>query len=122
MASRRKTGNALKRVDFLSLLARSKPSRRKYLVSSADASEILAIAECILNLHKRNIRVSGDKKRKLLQFRKELGSICSKSTSVKQKRKVLQKGGVMGILASALLPAAIGFITKKLTGLTGKLF
>ena len=119
MASRRKTGNAVKRADFLSLLARSKPSRRKYLVSSADASEILAIAECVLNLHKRNIRVSAEKKKKLLHFRKELGGVCSKSTSVKRKKQlILKRGGFLNVLASALLPTAIGFITKTL-GLGG---
>ena len=44
-------GHALKRQDYLSLLANSKQARRRNsLIELATPSEIKAVAECILNV------------------------------------------------------------------------
>ena len=97
---------ALKKADFLTLLARTKSTkRRKALIDIADRDEILAISECIKNTLMGKVPLSTLQKSKLKSSKLILRKLVGK-TSHKGKKEILKKkGGFLGLLLGAAMTA-----------------
>jgi hypothetical protein len=88
----------------------------KKLLKNATPGEILALAEIVLNLLRRNIPLTDSQKHVLCPHRSKLRQVASKRTNCEEKRKVFtnQKGGILGIIGtiiSAAIPAIKGLIS-----------
>jgi hypothetical protein len=88
----------------------------KKLLKNAMPGEILALAEIVLNLLRRNIPLTVSQIRTLCPFRNKLREVASKRTNCEQKRKIFtnQRGGILGIIGtiiSAAIPAIKGLIS-----------
>lgn len=106
-------GHALKRQDYLSLLANSKQARRRNsLIELATPSEIKAVAECILNVINKNIPIDEKTIKCLNKHKNVLRRLTKAKLSTNSRKKLLrQKGG--GFLAT-ILPIALSALTSLL--------
>jgi hypothetical protein len=78
--------------------------KRKTILNQASPDLIQCISEVAFNITKGNIPISNLQKRKLLPFKDDLRYLSKKShTSLKQKRKVIQKGGFLPLILTPLL-------------------
>lgn len=110
---------ALKHKDFLSLLGKSKNTkRRRQLITLAAPEEIAAIQECVTNVLKGNLKISKKNQRKLLKYKNTLRKLASKSGSKASKKKLLtgQQGGFLPML----LPLAVSALSSIVPALLGK--
>ena len=86
------------------------------LIDLADASEIKAISECILNVLNGHIKLKSEQKKKLKRHKDTLRHLASRSNSTHRKRALLhQRGGFL----SALLPLALSAVGSIIPGLLG---
>jgi RNA polymerase-interacting CarD/CdnL/TRCF family regulator len=112
-----------KHFDFIKKLASVSKNLNatKKLLKSASPGEILALAEIVLNLLRRNIPLTVTQKRILCPFRNRLREIASKRTNCAAKRKVFhnQKGGILGIIGT-ILSVAIPAITSLISSFSSK--
>ena len=113
-----KTSKALKHKDYLTLLSKAKKvKRRRMLIDLADADEIRAIAECVINVLSGNVRLKSEQKRRLQRHKTAMRHIASKNSNTKLKKRVLQqKGGFL----SALLPLALSAVGSVVPALLGR--
>ena len=105
-------GEAIKRRDYLTLLSNSKSKKRRdKLIDIADAKEMNAIAECVLNILKGNITIPKDKMRSIRQYKNDMRVLSRKSCSNKLKKNLLkQRGGILPLI----LPIALGALAKAM--------
>ena len=109
MASRLK-----KHAHILRFLASGKPAVCKAVVKAADPQLINCLCECAHNILKGNIPLTKAQKQKLTWVKQGLRSLAKKSTSQKQKKKILQKGGFLGAL---LAPVAATVLSQAVKGI-----
>lgn len=76
--------------------------QQEQFVKCCDKSDISCICECAKNILRGNIKLSQSQLSKLRKHKAALRSLSLKGTSLKTKRKILQKGGFLGQL---LVPA-----------------
>jgi len=89
-----------------------KPSSQKKFVCTCDKEILYTICEVLKNIIKRRVPVKPAQLKKIRRHRKSLSALVLKKTSLKQKRKILQKGGVLG----ALLPAIVSVLGNLFGG------
>lgn len=99
----------------LQALKNASPKLRKAILKSADKELILSIVECAYNVLNGNCTLSKCNKRKLKKFKKVLRSLCKKSSIKKKQKLIIQKGGFLIPLLSAVLPTLVSLITKNVT-------
>ena len=92
----------------------------KKILKKATVGQILALAEIILNILRRNVPLTVTEKRILCPFRNRLREIASKKNNCERKRKIFinQKGGILGIIGT-ILGAAIPAIKGLISAFTG---
>jgi len=66
------------------------------------------INECAKNVIKGNVPLTNRQKTKLRRNRKDVRALSVKKTSLRKKRRILQKGGFLG----ALLPPVLGVLAS----------
>lgn len=66
------------------------------------------ISECAKNVIKGNVPLTNRQKTKLRRNRKDVRALSVKKTSLRKKRRILQKGGFLG----ALLPPVLGVLAS----------
>ena len=107
-------GSALKRRDYLTLLANSKDvKRRKALLDVATKQEIDAISECLLNIVNGRVRISPSKIGKLKKIKRHLKDLTNKRCSFKKRKEILKQEG--GFLTS-ILPVALSVLGSLFGG------
>ena len=105
-------GSALKRRDYLTLLANSKDvKRRKALLDVATKQEI--ISECLLNIVNGRVRISPSKIGKLKKIKRHLKDLTNKRCSFKKRKQILKQEG--GFLTS-ILPVALSVLGSLFGG------
>ena len=109
---------ALKHKDYLSLLAKSKQAKRRNLIIDlANADEIKAVAECILNVLLGNITLTNKQVKKLKRHKKYMRLVAQKSFPSQKKKAILkQKGGFL----PTLIPLALSALGSVVPALLGK--
>lgn len=100
---------AIARKDFLSLLAKSKTSKRRRLLTDwADKADIDAISEISLNTLNGNVKLTPQMRKKLKRHRDAIRMLATKRASlVRRKNLVKQHGGWL----SSLIPIALATVT-----------
>lgn len=106
---------ALKRRDYLSLLARSKGKKKRNLLAQlADKEDMDALSECTLNFLKGHLPVSGDVLRRLRYHKSALRELSRKRTPLKRKREIVSlRGGFLSFLLPLALDTISSLFTKK---------
>jgi len=84
-------------------------AKRDY-VRKCDKEFLDCISECAKNVIKGNVPLSNRQKTKLRRNRNDLRALSVKKTSLRKKRRVLQKGGFL----SALLPPVLAVLADVL--------
>lgn len=99
---------ALKKKDYLTLLATSKEAkRRKALLEIASRTEIDAISECLLNILSGKVKIPPKKLHHLRKIKRHLRDLTNKRCSFKKRKQILkQKGGFL----PTLLPIALSVL------------
>jgi hypothetical protein len=91
--------------NVLHVLKNAKPKLRKAIISNCTPDLINCISECALNVLRGTIKLSTCMKRKLRKHRGQLRKVTDKSVPLTSKRRlVVQKGGFLVPLLSAVLP------------------
>ena len=98
--------------DVLHYLTHCKPKQRQAILNCADSDLIACIQEIALNTLNGNIPLTSSQKTKLKKKKSALRSIAY--SKGKQKKKVVQQGGIVGALLGAVVPSV-------LQGLMGKI-
>ena len=102
---------SLKRnLPLLRILHRSKPALVKSILKHASSDLTKAICECSLNVLKGNIKISPAQKRKLAHHKTNLRLLANKKTSLKKRKRILQKGGFIGALLGPVLGVLEGLL------------
>jgi len=87
---------------------------KKKLIKDCDRKLIECFCECSKNILKGNVPLK-QAQMKRLRREKNLRALALKKTSLKKKRKILQKGGFIG----AILPPILTVLSSLLGGLVG---
>ena len=117
MAPRSTSTKLEKHKDTLLVLTKAKPKLIKRIISTAPKSLIHALAECALNILHGRVPLTPFQKDKLSKFKNKLRSLTVKRLSLENKKKVLQTGGFVGLLASLIAPLifeGIGTLVKHI--------
>ena len=103
--------NGLKKhASTLKLLHKAKPSLRKAIISKGHDKLIRCICECALNILHGHAPISQKYKNQLSRRKKCLRKLADRKISLKHKRKVIQNGGFLGALLSAVIPTVASLI------------
>ena len=85
---------------------------RRNLIKKCDKNLIDCFCECSKNVLKGNVPLNKPQLKKLRREKHNLRALALKKTTLKTKRRILQKGGFIG----ALLPPILSIIGGLLTG------
>jgi hypothetical protein len=88
---------------------------RRKLVKQCDRHMVDCFSECCVNILKGNVPLKPSQLKKLRREKHNVRALALKKTSLKRKRKILQKGGFIG----AILPPIISVLGGLLGGLFG---
>ena len=91
-------------------LAKGKPKINKAIIEESDAGVIKLFCECAKNTLNGNVKLSPAQYRKLKRYKTQLRQLTNKKISHKKKKKLLQKGGFLGALLGAVIPALISLV------------
>jgi len=85
--------------------------KREY-VRKCERQFIDCVSECAKNVIKGNVPLSGRQKSELRRKKKDLRELSLKKTSLREKRRILQKGGFLTALLPTIL-AVLGSLFAK---------
>jgi len=88
---------------------------KKQLIKSCDKKLIDCFCECSKNILKGNVPLKQAQLRKLRREKKNLRALALKKTPITRKRRILQRGGLVG----AILPPVLTVLSSLLGGLIG---
>ena len=103
-----------KHCHLLRTLSKSKPALTRAIIEKGDKELIRAISEIALNTLKGNVKLNNTQSRKLKRYRKHLHLLANRRTSLLNKKKALQKGGIVPALLAAVTPLIAGLIGTSL--------
>lgn len=99
----------------LKAILRLSPQKRRRLLANCPKDLMDIFCECTWNVIKGNIKLTPAQLRKLRRQRKSLRALVARKTSLKKKRKIIQKGGfiggILGPVLSVLAPAIGGLLS-----------
>ena len=99
--------------NYLHVLSKCNKVQRLGILKGADPKLIQAICECALNVVKGNIPLTPHQKRKLTPHKKVLRHLADKRKTLQSKKKILvQKGGFLPLLLSAIVPTIANLLLK----------
>lgn len=83
---------------------------KKEYVRKCNKEFLDCVSECAKNVIKGNVPLSDRQKTNLSRRKKDLRALSVKKTSLRKKRKILQKGGFL----TALLPPVLSILSSLL--------
>ena len=98
-----------KHASTLKLLHKAKTSLRKAIISKGHDELIRCICKCTLNILHDHAPISQKHKNQLSRHKMCLRKLVDRKISLKQK-KVIQNGGLLGALLSAVIPTVASLI------------
>ena len=91
-------------------LAKGKPKINKAIIEESGSDVIKLFCECAKNTLNGNVKLSPGQFKKLKRYKTQLRHLADKKIGQKKKKKVLQKGGFLGALLGAVIPALISLV------------
>ena len=80
------------------------------VIKGADRPILEAFSELCLNLIKKNIKLSAQQIDKLRPYEEEIYQLSLRKHGVEKRKKLIQSGGLLSALLSAVLPALISSV------------
>ena len=99
----------------LKKLHRMKAHERKKFIKTCGGKFIHELCECIKNLLKGNVPVKLAHLNCLQRHKQSLRALSQKKTSLSARKKILQKGGFLGILLKPLIGGLVSLLTSFLS-------
>lgn len=99
-----------KYLSLLRSLMRMGDRRRRLAVSECPKELIDCFCECTKNLLKGNVPLTSSQMKKLRREKHNLRQLALKKTPLKEKRKIIQKGGFLGALLPPILSVLGGLL------------
>jgi len=100
-------------LPFLKRIRRMADKARREYVKKCDKQFIDCVSECSVNVIKGNVPLTVRQKSALRRRRNDLRALSRRKTSLKAKRKILQKGGFLGSLLPPVLSLLGGLLLQK---------
>jgi len=89
---------------------------RRQFVKNCDKEFVACVSECAKNIIKGNVPLTPGQLSRLRREKNNIRTLALKKTSVKKKKRILQKGGLLG----AILPPIISVLGSLLLGNAGR--
>ena len=105
-----------KHADTLSVLSKVKPAMCRAIIREADRDLMDCLCECSHNILIGNVPMTTAQKAKLTPYKEDLRAVAKKSTSQKEKKEIIQKGGFLPALLAPLLAPIIAPLASKALG------
>jgi hypothetical protein len=90
-------------------------TRREY-VKKCDKGFLDCLSECALNIIKGNVPLNERQMKTLRREKNNLRQLSMKKTSLKKKRRIVQKGGFLGALIPPILSVLGGLFAGNASG------
>jgi hypothetical protein len=98
---------------YLQALKTAKPQLRKALIKNCNSEQLKTINECILNVLHNKLQLTACQKKRLRKFKSPLRKLADKGVTVATKKQILiQRGGFLVPLLSAILPTIASLIFR----------
>ena len=98
----------------LHVLKHARPKLRKAIISNCDRDLLNCISECVLNVLKGNVALTGSVKRRLSKHRLAFQKLVDRRVPLQCKKwLILQRGGFLLPLLTAILPTLPTLIGAK---------
>ena len=94
----------------LRLLQKAPETLQKCILDKASPVLIRCLCDCAHNVLQRNVEISHHHKRKLKLHKTKLQKLADRKVALKTKQRIIQKGGFLLILLSALTPVISGVV------------
>ena len=95
---------------FFTFLSTLPPQRQKSLIKGADKEILYALSEICLNIINRNVQLTEEEKKKLRPYAEQIYQLSLKKHNLNTKRRIAQKGGLIGTLLTSLLPVLLSTV------------
>lgn len=100
-------------LPVLKRLRRMSDKDRKNYVRGCDKDFLDCVSECSKNLIKGNVPLKSVQKTILRRRKNDLRALAVKKTSLRQKRKILQRGGFLTALIPPIVAALSGLLFSR---------
>ena len=98
----------------LQVLKTADPKLRKAIISKCNKELVNCISECVLNVLNGYIQLPGGVTRKLQKHKAALRKVSDRRVPLSKKKKlIVQRGGFLQPLLSAVLPTLASLIFRK---------
>jgi hypothetical protein len=79
-------------------------------MKTASPELVRILCECCHNVLKGNVPLSATQKRRLRRYKDSLRELTKTRLSIKQRKAILQQGGLIGNLLAPIVPVLKGFL------------
>ena len=94
----------------LRLLQKAPTPLQNRILNKASSEIIRCLCDCAHNVLEGNVEISRHHKQKLKPHKTKLQKLADRKVALKTKQKIIQKGGFLSILLSALAPVISGVL------------
>ena len=94
----------------LTKLKKLGPNARKKFFKTCCKDCFFKVCECIKNVLNSNLKIKSSHLKKLSRHKQTLRALASKSTSLAKRKQLLQRGGFIGALLPAIIPAVASLL------------
>ena len=108
--SKKKPSKVRQHFEFLSYLSSIPPRRQKILIKGADRPLLESLSEICINLLNKRLELTKAQINKLRPYEKQIYQLSQRSHSLARKKRIVQSGGMLTALLSAVVPALISSI------------
>ena len=84
-------------------MSRMSDKARRIVIRNCDVELINCFCECCKNILKGNVPLKSNQLTKLRRDKNNVRALALKKTSLRKKRKILQKGGFLGAILAPVL-------------------
>jgi len=103
----------VKNYHTLQVLKTAEPKLRKAIISNCNKELVNCISECVLNVLNGNIKLTGCVTRKLQKHKAALRKISDRRVPLSKKKLIVQRGGFLVPLLSAILSTLASLIVRN---------
>lgn len=90
-------------LQLLKQLKRVDSKKRNKILKTCSDDTISCLCECVYNLLQGNVPVTPRQLKTLSKHKRSLRTLASKKTTLKTRRRILQKGGFLPLIIGPLL-------------------
>ena len=94
----------------LHLLQKAPAPLQKHILDKTSPELICCLCDCAHNVLQGNDEISHHHKQKLKPHKTKLRKLADRKVALKTKRRIIQKGGFLPLLLSALTPVISGMV------------